>query len=757
MVLFFTIVLIFLFLLAAFDLYVGVSNDAVNFLNSAIGSRAARFRTVATVAAAGVFAGCALSGGMMDIARHGIFHPSYFSFEDVMYIYVAVMVTDIVLLDVFNTLGMPTSTTVSLVFELLGAAFAFTMVKTMGSDGYTFGTYLNSDKAIQVILGIFMSVPIAFIMGSISQRAARLLFTFNYEKKSALISILYTGGALTVILYFMLFKGMSSLSFMTDELKSFIEVNIGLILPVAFLLFSVLSALLKFAGVNILKMIVLAGTFSLAMAFAGNDLVNFIGVPLAALSSYSDYVANAAVEPSSYMMSSLEQSVPGPFLYLFSAGLIMVTALLTSPKAQNVSKTEVGLSSRNDGEEMFGSSKAARSLVRGGRIISRSASAVTPAFVKKWIDSRYVPAEVKPGDDRAYDLVRASVNLCMTSLLIALGTSLKLPLSTTFVTFMVAMGTSLADRAWTRESAVFRVTGVLSVIGGWFITAGASFASCFLVVLTIIYAGRIMIPVLMIAAVVIVVRSQISFSRKASHRSEGDVLFRNMLSERDISLIPGQLERHIRINAAEQFELYIEVMDNIVNGLLNEDPRLLRKNRHVLDVNKRKLKNLRRRQTICLRRAPNVHGLRLSTPFWLYHNSMRQIQYGLRRMNEPVLEHVDNLFSEVEAEDARRVRGLVDRAMKQFANLVIMFRSDETPNELEVKAQLKDIRDMFRKLRYEIYDRLQDSKQEVNITTSTMLLHVIQEMEHIMMDSREVAKSIYGYHQYLIRTKYTNK
>ena len=484
---------VFLFILAAFDLWVGVSNDAVNFLNSAIGSRAARFRTLVVIASVGVFCGCVLSNGMMDIARHGIFTPQYFSFHDVMYIYMAVMVTDIVLLDIFNTYGMPTSTTVSMVFELLGASFAFVLIKmATGSAALDFGDYLNTSKALEVILGIFLSVPIAFLFGSLVQWLTRLVFSFDIRHRLRFKIGLYGGIAITAILYFMLFKGLKDLSFMSADVKSFLNTHILLILGCIFVVSSLIMQILYLLKVNVLRVIVLCGTFALATAFAGNDLVNFIGVPLAGYSSFLDFSANGVgYTPDNFMMRSLHDSAHTPIYFLVAAGVIMVFALATSKKARKVVETEVGLSRKNEGDEMFGSSRAARSLVRWGGSVAMVVQEVVPGTVRRYIDSRFRMPEDMPDDGAAYDMLRASVNLTVASLLIALGTSLKLPLSTTFVTFMVAMGSSLADRAWSRESAVFRITGVLTVIGGWFITAGVAFTACFVVAVVMNYGGKI--------------------------------------------------------------------------------------------------------------------------------------------------------------------------------------------------------------------------------------------------------------------------
>ena len=521
---------LFLFVLAVFDLWVGVSNDAVNFMNSAIGSRAARFRTVVIIAAAGVFCGAVMSDGMMDIARHGMFNPELFYFREVMYIFLAVMVTDIVLLDVFNSLGMPTSTTVSMVFELLGASFALALVKVAtAADPVSFGAFLNTDKALQVILAIFLSVAVAFVFGALIQYLTRLVFTFNYKSTWRWKSGIFGGLAITSIIYFMLFKGMKHLVFMTPETIAFVNEHALGVLGGCFLFFSVLMQILHFMGVNVFRVVVLTGTFALAMAFAGNDLVNFIGVPLAGLSSYEYFTAAGATDVMGFTMEQLRESASTPKLYLILAGVIMVISLATSKKAHNVVKTSISLSGKDEGDEMFGSSRAARSLVRWGDSVGSAVVRVVPARVLRFIDSRFVPCEVEEREGVSFDLVRAAVNLVVAALLIALGTSLKLPLSTTYVTFMVAMGSSLADRAWTRESAVFRITGVLTVIGGWFITAGVAFTACFFVALSMYFGGDVVVVIIVAAGIYALWHSHQRYRRKQAEVQEGDDLFLSLI------------------------------------------------------------------------------------------------------------------------------------------------------------------------------------------------------------------------------------
>ncbi|MDE6174552.1 MAG: inorganic phosphate transporter, partial [Duncaniella sp.] len=444
----FLCVVIFLFLLAVFDLSVGVSNDAVNFLNSAIGSKAASFKRILIVASVGVFIGAAMSNGMMDIARHGIFRPEHFSFYDLICIFMAVMVTDIILLDVFNTLGMPTSTTVSMVFELLGATFVVALIKMAGGTDLGFNDLLNTEKALSVILGIFLSVAIAFVFGTVVQFISRMIFSFDYRSRMKWKIGIFGGICATAIIYFLLLKGVKDMSFMTPEIKAWINSNTMLVLGGSLVFFTVFMQILHWLNVNVLKVVVMMGTFALAMAFAGNDLVNFIGVPLSGLASYQDYMANGGGDATGFMMDSLNGPAGTPVYFLIGAGVIMVVSLATSKKTRNVAKTEIGLGSQQGGEEMFGSSRIARRLVRWALRFIAWVRGVTPPHVRRWFNRRFNADDTIMEQGASFDLIRGSVNLVLAGALIALGTSLKLPLSTTFVTFMVAMGTSLADRAW---------------------------------------------------------------------------------------------------------------------------------------------------------------------------------------------------------------------------------------------------------------------------------------------------------------------
>ena len=643
--------IVFLFMLAVFDLVVGVSNDAVNFLNSAIGAKVARFRTILIIASIGVFVGATMSNGMMDIARHGIFQPQMFSFNDLLCIFLAVMVTDVVLLDVFNTLGMPTSTTVSMVFELLGGTFILSLLKIATDETglLGFADLLNTDKALSVILGIFLSVAVAFIFGTVVQWLSRLIFTFNYTSKLKWKIGLFGGIATTCILYFALLKGLKDSSFMTPEYNAWIKENTMYLVGGCFVVSTVLMQVFHWCKINVFKIVIFMGTFALALAFAGNDLVNFVGVPLAAYSAYQDFAANGAGQADTFMMSSLNENAKTPFIFLFLSGVVMVYALATSKKAQNVVKTSVDLSRQDEGEEMFGSSRVARSIVRGANNVNEFFSKYTPKPLVRWIDARFNKDEAILAQGAAFDLVRASINLVLSGLLIALGTSLKLPLSTTYVTFIVAMGSSLADRAWSRESAVFRITGVLNVIGGWFLTAGIAFSACALVTIAMYYGGAVVMALFVFVAVFILIKSNFSTKRKDETDYE-EQLFKGIMNAKDKAECWGLLKKHVCATQQEMLDFVWKTYEDVVNGFVDEDLKTLRRAVKRIDAEKSRRKKLRQRELVGMRRIDKRISLEKNTWFHLASNSGEQMLYCLKRMSDPCKEHVDNNFNPLSRE-----------------------------------------------------------------------------------------------------------
>lgn len=732
----FLFVVIFLFLLAIFDLSVGVSNDAVNFLNSAIGSKAASFKRVLIVASIGVFIGAAMSNGMMDIARHGIFRPEYFSFYDLICIFMAVMVTDIILLDIFNTLGMPTSTTVSMVFELLGATFVVAIIKMAGGADLGLSDLLNTEKALSVILGIFLSVAIAFFFGTVVQFISRTIFSFNYRSKLTWKIGIFGGICATAIVYFLLIKGIKDLSFMTPELKGWINSHTSLIIGGCFLFFTLLMQLLHFLKVNVLKVIVLMGTFSLAMAFAGNDLVNFIGVPLTGLASYQDYAANGGGDAHGFLMNSLNGPANTPIYFLIGAGVIMVAALATSKKAKNVSKTEIGLGSQQGGDEMFGSSRIARRLVRWTLSVLAWVRRVTPPRVRRWFNRRFNVDETIMDHGAAFDLIRGSVNLVLAGALIALGTSLKLPLSTTFVTFMVAMGTSLADRSWGRESAVFRITGVISVIGGWFITAGAAFIGAGVIVALMHFGGHWVIFVLAALTIFLIIRSNRRFKNKQETESS-DALFQTIITTEDKTRTWPMLMLYIK----EQQQDFLAFAENsyrdITAAFIAENSGALNKAESALAQRKNVLKNARRKETLCLRHVQHETAIEKSPWFYLSNNLCMSLLYNLRRINEVCKEHVENNFRPLPPRYTEEYELLRTRISILFNDtLEVMQNNDMQPIAL-LRRHCDEIKDSISAA----YHRIQDHLREGDTASMTVLYVYV----NILQETQEMVSSIRKY------------
>ncbi len=569
---YYILILAFLALLAAFDLFVGVSNDAVNFLNSAIGSRIASFKTIMIVASLGVLIGATFSSGMMEIARSGVFNPQMFTFSEIIIIFFAVMVTDVLLLDIFNSFGLPTSTTVSIVFELLGGAVAAAAYKIwmQGGSLLSVASYINNEKALAIISGILVSVVVAFVAGTVVQYICRLIFTFDFERVYRKIGGIFGGIALTSIFYFLVMKGLKGASFMRKEYIDVINAHTWPILITTFLILTIVFQLLiKFKNTNIFRIIILSGTFALAFAFAGNDLVNFVGVPLAAYESYNHYIASG-VAANVFTMESLKQAVQTPTFFLLLSGLIMVLTLWFSKKAHRVVQTSISLSSSTQGEqEQFGSSLPGRVIVRSALRFGKLIDQFMPAAIRKGIDSRMVkPQPVKGEIALPFDYVRASINLVVSAILIASATSLKLPLSTSYVTFMVAMGSSFADGAWDRESAVYRISGVLTVISGWFLTAFSAFTFCLIVALIIFNFGEWAAIVLMILAVACLIRSNFLSKDKEDHSFA--MLKKGKLSREEI-------RASIRQAVAENLDKTIEIYREGITDFLNEDGAAVKK------------------------------------------------------------------------------------------------------------------------------------------------------------------------------------
>ena len=740
---FYLFLIIFLFVLAVFDLSVGVSNDAVNFMNSAIGSKAASFKVIMVIAAIGIFVGASLSNGMMDIARHGIYQPQHFYFSEIMCILLAVMLTDVVLLDIFNSLGMPTSTTVSLVFELLGGTVAISLIKIANSNGaLQLGDLLNTDKAFTVILAIFLSVAIAFFFGAIVQYISRLIFTFNYKKHMNYFIGLFGGLAATSILYFMLIKGLKESSFMEGDLKTMIYSNTDTIVWGALIFFTLLMQVLHWLKVNVFKVLILLGTFALALAFAGNDLVNFIGVPLAGYSSYMDLMAQGGTTTTdTFLMESLLEPAKTPWYFLVGSGLVMVIALATSKKAQAVIKTSVDLARQSDGNENFGTSPVARVLVRTCNNASNTILSVVPLRVKDWIDSRFNNNEIILEDKASFDLVRASVNVVLSGLLIALGTSLKLPLSTTYVAFMVAMGSSLADRAWGRESAVYRITGVLSVIGGWFITAGAAFTICFLVALLIHVGGIAAMAAMVGLAIYMLIRNQILYKKKMKKEAmqeEVDSTISKLRETKDKREALSLFREHSRDELCDVLNFASDTFNRSVHGFMDENLRELRKVMSAIEEKKSYLKQVKRVGTLGVTQLE--HDIAIDKGLYYYQGNdfASEIVFSIRRLTEPGKEHVDNHFSplcEVQKEDFGK---MTDEIVSFLNRSSVMIESNDYHRMDDLIAESVDLTAKLTLLKKEELKRIQGQSGSTKV--SMVYLNMVQEAQNVVSFTANLLK-----------------
>ena len=736
---FYLFIVIFLFVLAIFDLSVGVSNDAVNFLNSAIGSKAASFKTIMIIAAIGIFAGATLSNGMMEVARHGIYQPQYFYFSEIMCILLAVMLTDVVLLDIFNSLGMPTSTTVSLVFELLGGTVALAIIKIINTDGaLQFGDLLNTDKALTVILAIFVSVAIAFFFGTVVQFLSRTLFTFNYKPRMKYFVAVFGGIAATSILYFMLIKGLKDTTFMSGALKDWVHNNTSFIVWSCFIGFTILMQVLHWLKINVFKIIVLLGTFALALAFAGNDLVNFIGVPLAGFSAYLDFTSyGGSIDPEALLMTSLLGPAKTPWYFLIAAGLVMVIALLTSKKAQNVVKTSLDLSRQSDGEEAFGTSPVARVLVRTSSNMATTLMSVVPENVKQWMDTRFNQDEIILENGAAFDLIRASVNLVLAGLLIALGTSLKLPLSTTYVTFMVAMGTSLADRAWGRESAVYRITGVLSVIGGWFITAGAAFVICFLVATIIYFGGTAAIVALIGLATYSLVRSHLAF-RKKSNKQTVSPTVKQLMNTNDRSEALVLFREHTRNELESVLAFAGEKFDKSVHGFMNENLRDLRKVLAAIEEQKFHLRQVKRIGTLGVTQLDRAIAVEKGLYYYQGNDFASEIVFSLRRMTEPCKDHIDNNFKPLSDAQKDEFGKMADEVITFISRCMLEIKRNDYTAFDQLVEKAVSISNALTQLKKNELKRIQGQSGSTKV--SMVYLNMIQETQNVVSFTSNLIK-----------------
>lgn len=731
---FLPVVIAFIFVLAILGIVAGVSNDATNFMSAAVGTKSASYRSVTIIASFGIIFGSLMSNGMMEIARNGVFSPQYFFANEVIYIYLAVMIANLILLDVFNTLGLPTSTSVSLVFELLGATVAIAMIKMhSGTMGAGLAELINTDKALTMVVGIFLSVAIAFIFGIIVQYITRLIFSFNFEKNLKWKIGIFSGIATTALIYFMLIKGMKGAAFMTPEIKAWIDVHTWRLLGASFIFFTILMQILYFLKVNVLKLVVLIGTFALAMAFAGNDLVNFIGVPLAGLDTYLD-VRNSGVPIDALSMDSLNTMSATNTIYIIIAGLIMVVTLLTSKKARIVLQTSLDLSKQNGGNESFGSSAIARSMVRFVNNTVTAIDNILPAKVKSWIEKRFDSREMILEENACFDLIRGAVSIVLASMLIALGTSLKLPLSTTYVTFMVTMGASLADRAWSRESAVYRVTGMFSVIGGWFITAIVAFLICFVIALLFYYGGVVAMLAMIALAVYIIIKN-----RAKSHKNvEVDELFEKALNTTDQELIYESLIQHNRESISELLNISKDIYAGVVDAFMKEDIKTLRKASNDCRLAKDKMKQLKRKEIMIMRRLDDKM-INKNTWFHLSYNCIEQILYSLRRICDPCKEYVDNSFTPLDKKYLPEVECLKDKVMWSLNTADNTILNSDYKDVDVIMEQITSRESDVIEMTHEQMNRIQHDKD--NIDLGLLYLNIIQESSEIVTEMRHILRS----------------
>ena len=726
------IIVIVLLGLATLDLIVGVSNDAVNFLNSSIGSRVAPLWVILTVASIGVLLGVMFSSGMMEVARSGVFYPDKFTFPSVMTLFLAVMITDVILLDLYNTFGLPTSTTVSLVFELLGASVAVALFTLWSSDsGGQLGDYINSGKALAIISGIFVSIAIAFVVGSIIMYLSRLIFSFNFGKSFRYLGAIWGGMALTSIIYFAIFKGLKGSVVVTPEMLNFLENHMHTALLYTFAASTFLMALLQHLfRVNILKVIVLSGTAALAMAFAGNDLVNFIGVFMAGYDSYriAGEMVAAGGNIETLYMGRLAEPVVANIAWLIGAGVIMIMALWFSKKSRSVTETEVNLARKGEGVERFSSSPLSRSMVRGSLTISKSLDKIIPTPVKRFIDRQFTPAE-ETGNGASFDLIRASVNLTIAALLISLGTSLKLPLSTTFVTFLVAMGTSLADRACGRDSAVYRINGVLTVVAGWLMTALIAFTVSLLIGIFLMWGGKIAIAVMLLLVGLILYKSgRMHTKRKNREQQQQQVL------SSEIQLVTS-CNDDVRL----VLEKTLSIFNNILIGLRDEDRKTAKKAMTKANELYEKFKDKRTYEVVPTLESMEMNALDLEQEYVQLVDYSYEITKSLKAVTEATFRYIDNnhaAFTKEQIEDLSMIYKILTEAFNSYNE---MDRKGEYAQFSIVTNMREVIIDLYQKLNKRQIKRVKAGDSTTR--SSILFLNLVNEAKIITLQSGNLLKS----------------
>jgi phosphate/sulfate permease len=711
------LILIAITVLAVADIIVGVSNDAINFLNSAIGSKALSLRTIMIVASLGIFIGAVFSSGMMEVARKGIFVPAQFEFGEIMLIFMAVMITDILLLDFFNTLGLPTSTTVSIVFNLLGAAVVMSLIKISHSESETIadlGNYINTAKAIEIITGILLSVVIAFSVGAFVQWVSRLIFTFNYEKRIKNFGVLFGGVALTAITYFIFLKGLKGTPYY-KELKSLLDGNEIYIIIGSFVFWTLFSFIFeKLTKKTVLLVVIAIGTFGLALAFSGNDLVNFIGVPMAAYHSYEAWIAGGM--DSTMSMAVLEKKVPAEPVLLFIAGTIMVLTLWFSKKAKTVAETEISLSRQGETHEKFEPNRISRAIVKVTSQLSSYFSAIVPSSIseslsKSFEKPNFTMTKNQSIEAPAFDMIRASVNLMVAGVLIAIATSMKLPLSTTYVTFMVAMGTSLADRAWGRESAVYRVAGVLNVIGGWFGTAIGAFIAAGIVVFLINFNAIVIIPILLLLTVILLYRNYKFHKTKSTKTIDED-----SLSEAEGSSVQGVIHESAK-NISKVVKRTNKIYSNTIDGLAKQELSLLKKSKNQVVKLSDEIDDLRDNITYFIKNL-DASSLQASGFYINILGYLQDMSQSLEYISKISYRHINNNHKQLKSGQIKELKEIVDKLEVLFSDIEKAFKSESFE---EIGVILNEKKMVYNLLNEKIEKQIERTRSEESSPKNTTL------------------------------------
>lgn len=730
---YYLIFVVVLFALAISDLVVGVSNDAVNFLNSAIGSKAAPKWMIFFIAGIGIMIGATFSSGMMEVARKGIFNPDMFVFSEVMIIFLSVVITDVILLDLFNTLGLPTSTTVSMVFELLGASVAASAIKIVrsGSSLFELPNYINTEKAFTIISGIFISVAIAFVVGSVVQYIARVIFSFKINKTLPYYGALFGGLSIAAMTHFLIIKGLKGTIFATEELMALMKDHIFAILMISFIGWTIILQLLYWIfKIDIPKIIVLIGTFGLAMAFAGNDLVNFIGVTLAGFQSYNIWIAHGAGAPDQFFMEMLKGDVSTPVYMLFFAGLIMVITLVTSRKARNVIATTVDLARQAEGEERFGSSRVSRIIVRNTILINKQIKRILPEKLIIQIDKRFerLPeTPCKKGEDKAsFDTIRAAVNLMVAGILISIGTSMKLPLSTTYVTFMVAMGTSLSDRAWGRDSAVYRISGVFAVIGGWFMTAFIAFILAAIICGIISVSGSFMVFIFIALDIFLIVKTQIAFRKKAAAQKTEE---EEGITEADET---DKIMEKVKKQVVNSVGTIIKIFSLSIESFLEENRSDLKEALELEDAFNRKTKKMKSKITNVIGTLQQQDSLEIGHFYVQLVDYLREVHHSLNYLLEPLHEHLENNHKPFIPSQVKEFKLFINDT-NNFLKMSLLAVKEEKFEEIDAIIGQKD--ELINKLAALEKSQIKRIKnQEVNTRNAVLFFNILTETKNLLMN-----------------------